>query len=252
MPIDGGFVGMVDREVFDEFLRERARRPAPCAAPACSSRSTRPDGTAVSPSCTIAHRARRMAMRRQRARTRGHRRRRRGIAGGEAGDPGRRSRPLCLRVSRDRALAVRRREGRGRHVAGFDGARCDVYYQGPLSPDFYGWIFPHGDTTSVGTGTRAQGILDPQRGGRAARTRPGWPDPRPFAAKARRFRCGRCASGTTAATSCWPAMRRASSRRRPAKASTTRWSAAGSPAKRSRRFSPPATRARWPARASDS
>ena len=24
MPIDGGFVGMVDREVFDEWLRERA------------------------------------------------------------------------------------------------------------------------------------------------------------------------------------------------------------------------------------
>ena len=32
MPIDGGFVGMVDREVFDEWLRERAarcRRDAP-------------------------------------------------------------------------------------------------------------------------------------------------------------------------------------------------------------------------------
>ena len=26
MPIDGGYVGMVDREVFDEWLRERARK----------------------------------------------------------------------------------------------------------------------------------------------------------------------------------------------------------------------------------
>ncbi len=26
MPIDGGFVGMVDREVFDEWLRDRARK----------------------------------------------------------------------------------------------------------------------------------------------------------------------------------------------------------------------------------
>jgi geranylgeranyl reductase len=42
--------------------------------------------------------------------------------------------------------------------AGFRGARCDVYYQGPLSPDFYGWIFPHGERTSVGTGTARRGF----------------------------------------------------------------------------------------------
>ena len=36
---------------------------------------------------------------------------------------------------------------------GYDAARCDVYYRGELSPDFYGWVFPHGATTSVGTGT---------------------------------------------------------------------------------------------------
>ena len=26
-------------------------------------------------------------------------------------------------------------------------SRCDVYYQGGLSPDFYAWVFPHGATT---------------------------------------------------------------------------------------------------------
>ena len=41
----------------------------------------------------------------------------------------------------------------------FDGTRCDVYYRGSVSPDFYGWVFPHGDTVSVGTGSRAQGIF---------------------------------------------------------------------------------------------
>jgi geranylgeranyl reductase len=41
---------------------------------------------------------------------------------------------------------------------GFDGTRCDVYYQGRLSPDFYGWIFPHGDTISVGTGSAQKGF----------------------------------------------------------------------------------------------
>jgi geranylgeranyl reductase len=33
-----------------------------------------------------------------------------------------------------------------------------VYYQGELSPDFYGWIFPHGDTTSVGVGSAHKGF----------------------------------------------------------------------------------------------
>jgi len=41
---------------------------------------------------------------------------------------------------------------------GFDGARCDVYYRGTLSPDFYGWVFPHGDTMSVGTGSADKGF----------------------------------------------------------------------------------------------
>jgi len=42
--------------------------------------------------------------------------------------------------------------------AGYDGARCDVYYQGKLSPDFYAWVFPHGDTLSVGTGSADKGF----------------------------------------------------------------------------------------------
>jgi geranylgeranyl reductase len=40
----------------------------------------------------------------------------------------------------------------------FDGARCDVYYQGRLSPDFYAWVFPHGDCTSVGVGSAVKGF----------------------------------------------------------------------------------------------
>jgi geranylgeranyl reductase len=40
----------------------------------------------------------------------------------------------------------------------FDPKRCDVYYVGRISPDFYGWIFPHGDTTSVGVGTAEKGF----------------------------------------------------------------------------------------------
>jgi geranylgeranyl reductase len=41
---------------------------------------------------------------------------------------------------------------------GYDGTRCDVYYRGELSPDFYGWVFPHGDTMSIGTGSADKGF----------------------------------------------------------------------------------------------
>ena len=42
--------------------------------------------------------------------------------------------------------------------ADYDGTRCDVWYQGRLSPDFYGWVFPHGDTLSIGTGSADKGF----------------------------------------------------------------------------------------------
>ncbi len=40
----------------------------------------------------------------------------------------------------------------------FDPKRCDVYYQGKISPDFYGWVFPHGKCTSVGVGSAVKGF----------------------------------------------------------------------------------------------
>ncbi|MEM6585456.1 MAG: geranylgeranyl diphosphate reductase [Pseudomonadota bacterium] len=40
----------------------------------------------------------------------------------------------------------------------FDANRCDVFYQGRLSPDFYAWVFPHGDTSSIGVGSANKGF----------------------------------------------------------------------------------------------
>ncbi|QZH75058.1 MAG: geranylgeranyl diphosphate reductase [Erythrobacter sp.] len=40
---------------------------------------------------------------------------------------------------------------------GFDGSRCDVLYQGHLSPDFYAWVFPHGEQASIGVGSANKG-----------------------------------------------------------------------------------------------
>jgi len=42
--------------------------------------------------------------------------------------------------------------------ATYDERRCDVYYQGELSPDFYAWVFPHGETASIGVGSANKGF----------------------------------------------------------------------------------------------
>jgi len=42
--------------------------------------------------------------------------------------------------------------------ADYNDSRCDVFYQGKLSPDFYGWVFPHGDKLSIGTGSADKGF----------------------------------------------------------------------------------------------
>ena len=57
--------------------------------------------------------------------------------------------------------------------AEFGPDRCDVYYQGKLSPDFYAWVFPHGKTTSVGTGSANKGFSLRDSVGRTAAGRPG-------------------------------------------------------------------------------
>ncbi|MCE2940783.1 MAG: geranylgeranyl diphosphate reductase [Gemmatimonadota bacterium] len=41
---------------------------------------------------------------------------------------------------------------------GYQARRADVYYDGRLSPDFYAWIFPHGPEASVGTGSLRAGF----------------------------------------------------------------------------------------------
>ena len=40
----------------------------------------------------------------------------------------------------------------------YDSARCDVIYSGKFSPDFYSWVFPHGKTMSIGTGSADRGF----------------------------------------------------------------------------------------------
>jgi geranylgeranyl reductase len=145
IPIENGFVGMVDRDRFDEFLRQRAQ----------ANGATRLTGTFL--------------------------RIERDAQGTHV-------------VWRDKATGEERRSAT-RYVIGADGARsnvaraevpggdkipyviayheiikappandvydpdrCDVIYDGRISPDFYGWVFPHGKHASIGMGTEVAGM----------------------------------------------------------------------------------------------
>ena len=146
--IEGGFVGMVDREVFDEWLRERAAAAGAVRRTGTFERLDRdPDGVA-----------------RIRYRPKGTREatasvRARAVIGADGAVsgvarqavPGGDETPFVFAYHE----IVRSPED---GEAGFDSARCDVHYRGSISPDFYGWVFPHGRTTSVGVGSAEKGF----------------------------------------------------------------------------------------------
>lgn len=145
MPVGEGFVGMVDREHFDPYLRERAALAGADLRDGLFERITR-DHAGLA---TVHYRQGKAGEARQ-VQTRlviG--------ADGATSAVGRAEIPGHARMRQVFAYheIVRRPEG-PQH----DGARCDVYYQGRLSPDFYAWIFPHGETVSVGTGSARKGF----------------------------------------------------------------------------------------------
>ena len=146
MPIDGGFVGMVDRQHFDEWLRQRAEAAGAERRTGIFDRVSRDaDGTAIVHYDTNASNG-------------ATRVRARAIIGadGAKSKVARQCVPGADHVRYVFAYHEIVRSPRG--DTQFDGARCDVYYQGRLSPDFYGWVFPHGDTTSVGSGSARKGF----------------------------------------------------------------------------------------------
>jgi geranylgeranyl reductase len=150
MPIEGGYVGMVDRDVFDEWLRQRAADSGAERRTGVFERLERdPDGTAV-----VCYRAPDAEgaedLLRVRART---------VIGADGARSG-----VARQTFKDAAKMkcvfayheIIRAPATG--TQGFDGRRCDVFYQGQLSPDFYAWIFPHGDTASIGVGSAHKGF----------------------------------------------------------------------------------------------
>ncbi len=146
MPVgENGFVGMVDRDKYDEWLRERAALCGAARTTGKFQRITRDksgiatvhydtsDGPAsVRTRMVIGADGARSAVARQNI-------------------PGAEKMP-CVFAYHEVVKSPQNGEG------GFDPGRCDVVYQGHLSPDFYAWVFPHGDTASIGVGSAHKGF----------------------------------------------------------------------------------------------
>lgn len=146
MPTGDGFVGMVDREHFDEWLRARAALAGADRATGIFDRIERDAGNRA----IIVYSERRGGPElRVRARC-------------VIGADGARSRVAQGSLRSGAAPAVFAYHEVIRSPApgtpGYDPGRCDVFYQGALSPDFYGWVFPHGETASVGVGSAHKGF----------------------------------------------------------------------------------------------
>lgn len=143
----GGFVGMVDREVFDEWLRERAASTGAERRTGTFVRLEQVDGEVV-----VHYREDGKNAELKSFRTR--------VLVGADGAASR-VRKQAMPKAKDfkHVFAyheiVRSPEG---PTEKFDPRRCDVYYQGSISPDFYGWVFPHGEKTSIGMGTAVKGF----------------------------------------------------------------------------------------------
>lgn len=154
IPVGDGFVGMVDRGPFDEWLRQRAAAAGAVRRTGTYKRITR-DATGAF--VHFADGATRNAPERAvRARY---------VIGADGALSGV-ARDEIPRADEARYVFAYHEIIRSPAAAGSDGRgdvdfgarRCDVYYENGLSPDFYAWIFPHGETTSVGMGTCRKGF----------------------------------------------------------------------------------------------
>ena len=150
MPINGGSVAMVDREHFDEWLRQRAEQRGAQRLNGEYVGLERDETGRVIVLCRPADAPRDSEPLRLPTKT-------------VIGADGARSRIAAEEVGGDQPKSVfayheivRSPDAPDPEV--FEGSRCEIRYDGSLSPDFYAWIFPHGDTTSVGVGSAQKGF----------------------------------------------------------------------------------------------
>ena len=146
IPIENGFVGMVDREHFDEFLRERAEQAGAKRFTGTFVRIGRDaNGTCVvyrdkasGEECMLRTK---LIIGADGARS--------NVAKAEV--PGGDKIPYVIAYHE----IIEAPDTAGED---YDPLRCDVIYDGAISPDFYGWVFPHGKSASIGMGTGLDGV----------------------------------------------------------------------------------------------
>ena len=144
MPIENGFVGMVDRENFDEYLRNRAVTSGAVLLVGSFIKIIRNDKTVSVVYRDKKSRQETKILTRAVIAADGARS---NVARAEM--PGGKTIPYV--IAYHEIIKAPKTET-------YDPDRCDVIYDGKISPDFYGWIFPHGKVASVGMGTGVDGI----------------------------------------------------------------------------------------------
>ncbi|MHA7819726.1 MAG: geranylgeranyl diphosphate reductase [Erythrobacter sp.] len=148
MPVgEIGYVGMVDREDFDEWLRERARMSGAERLSATFEKVERDDE--AHPLVTF-RRERGGPIEKVRAR----------VVVGADGARSAVAKQCLPNAERVKCVFAYHEiiKSPPQDSDAFDANRCDVFYQGKLSPDFYAWVFPHGETASVGVGSANKGF----------------------------------------------------------------------------------------------
>ena len=145
IPIENGYVGMVDRKDFDPFLRARAAEAGAEYYTGTFVRIDRPNGTPV-----VVYRDKATQEERELP------------CKLVIGADGAKSRVGLTEVKdADKVplvFAYHEIIKAPPKSAIYDPERCDVIYDGAISPDFYGWVFPHGTSASVGMGTEISSV----------------------------------------------------------------------------------------------
>ena len=145
IPIENGYVGMVDREHFDAFLRQRAQDAGAHRYAGTFTKITRDaDGTHViyrdKVSGNDMQLTTKLVIGADGARS--------NVARAEIKDGDKIPYVIAYHEIIEAPAAN----------ATYDPLRCDVVYDGRISPDFYGWVFPHGKQASVGMGSMLKSV----------------------------------------------------------------------------------------------
>jgi geranylgeranyl diphosphate/geranylgeranyl-bacteriochlorophyllide a reductase len=145
MPVDGSYVGMVDRADFDEYLRNRAAEYGATRATGTYSKSSRDEDGTLRIHYELKDGSEASA------RTK--------LAIGADGALSKLGRDHIKDADKTKLVfAYHEIVERPEAANSYSSERCDVYYNAKYSPDFYAWVFPHGKTASIGTGSAHKGF----------------------------------------------------------------------------------------------